>query len=220
MSVPTPGQSSPAHAANNVAADPFVSPDFHVRMRSLSSTSDASATSSTAHSCSDVSALRRPRSGQQWPRSDFRVQFLRMRTIPLRWLAVLLCLTTTFLVWRWPPPSTKVFTIHIDRQFSTSASGVLRPYDSAGSSQTDFEQWLKENSEDALPRNTMWWRSPPPKPRAAIISLVRNEELQGIMQSMRQLEQHWNRKYQYPWVFFNEKPFSDEFKVPNRGFCL
>jgi len=34
-----------------------------------------------------------------------------------------------------------------------------------------------------------------------------------LMQSMRQLEFHWNRKYQYPWVFFNDEPFSDEFKV-------
>lgn len=33
------------------------------------------------------------------------------------------------------------------------------------------------------------------------------------MQSMRQLEYRWNRKYRYPWVFFNEKHFSDEFKV-------
>jgi len=35
------------------------------------------------------------------------------------------------------------------------------------------------------------------------------------MQSMRQLEYQWNRKYQYPWVFFNDEPFSDEFKVGN-----
>lgn len=51
------------------------------------------------------------------------------------------------------------------------------------------------------------------RPRAALISLVRNSELPGLMQSMRQLEFRWNRKYQYPWVFFNDEPFSDEFKV-------
>ena len=37
------------------------------------------------------------------------------------------------------------------------------------------------------------------------------------MQSMRQLEFHWNRKYQYPWVFFNDEPFSEEFKVSARA---
>jgi hypothetical protein len=51
------------------------------------------------------------------------------------------------------------------------------------------------------------------RPRAALISLVRNSELPGIMQSMRQLEYHWNRKYRYPWIFFNDEPFSEEFKV-------
>lgn len=37
------------------------------------------------------------------------------------------------------------------------------------------------------------------------------------MQSMRQLEHQWNRKYQYPWVFFNDEPFSAEFKVRDVG---
>ena len=30
---------------------------------------------------------------------------------------------------------------------------------------------------------------------------------------MQQLEWHWNHKYQYPWVFFNNEPFSEEFQV-------
>ena len=51
------------------------------------------------------------------------------------------------------------------------------------------------------------------KPKAALISLVRNQELDGIIQSMTQLEYHWNHKYQYPWVFFNDEPFNDDFKV-------
>ena len=51
------------------------------------------------------------------------------------------------------------------------------------------------------------------KPRAALISLVRNQELPGLMQSMRQLEYQWNRKYNYPWIFFNDEPFTEEFKV-------
>lgn len=65
--------------------------------------------------------------------------------------------------------------------------------------------------------NLLGFLTPPfsPKPRAALISLVRNSELPGLMQSMRQLEYRWNRKYQYPWIFFNDEPFSDEFKVWN-----
>lgn len=47
---------------------------------------------------------------------------------------------------------------------------------------------------------------------ATLISLVRNEELEGIIRSMKQVEVSWNRKYNYPWIFFNEVPFTDEFK--------
>lgn len=31
--------------------------------------------------------------------------------------------------------------------------------------------------------------------------------------SMRSLEARWNRRYGYPWVFLNDEPFDEEFKV-------
>ena len=62
-------------------------------------------------------------------------------------------------------------------------------------------QWLQDNSDDRhavgkalFPQWSIVGRHR--RPRAAIISLVRNTELPGIMQSMRQLEFRWNRKYQ------------------------
>lgn len=30
--------------------------------------------------------------------------------------------------------------------------------------------------------------------------------------SMVDLERTWNHKFNYPWTFFNEVPFTDEFK--------
>ncbi len=66
---------------------------------------------------------------------------------------------------------------------------------------TDPTRWLRENSNDRHAiqastfshfKNTVYDR----RPRAAIISLVRNTELEGMMQSMRQLEYRWNHKYQ------------------------
>lgn len=47
---------------------------------------------------------------------------------------------------------------------------------------------------------------------ATLISLVRNEELEDLLSSMRQLEETWNHKFNYPWTFFNDVPFTDEFK--------
>lgn len=48
--------------------------------------------------------------------------------------------------------------------------------------------------------------------KATIISLVRNSELDQLLQSMRDLERTWNSKFNYPWTFFNDVPFTEEFK--------
>jgi len=47
---------------------------------------------------------------------------------------------------------------------------------------------------------------------ATLLALVRNEELDGMLQAMGDLERTWNHKFNYPWTFFNEVPFSAEFK--------
>ena len=47
---------------------------------------------------------------------------------------------------------------------------------------------------------------------ATLLSLVRNEEVDGMVQAMRDLERTWNSKFNYPWTFFNDVPFSEEFK--------
>lgn len=47
---------------------------------------------------------------------------------------------------------------------------------------------------------------------ATLLALVRNEELPGMLSSMRDLERTWNHKFNYPWTFFNDVPFTDEFK--------
>jgi alpha 1,2-mannosyltransferase len=75
------------------------------------------------------------------------------------------------------------------------------------------DQWLSDYTGDThtVQKGGMLARTN--KPKAALISLVRNQELDGIVQSMTQLEYKWNHKYQYPWVFFNDEPFSEEFKV-------
>ena len=67
--------------------------------------------------------------------------------------------------------------------------------------------------------------------KATLVSLVRNNELGGIRDSMKQLEYAFNRKAgvcsqrplaelrlikafpQYPWVFLNDEEFTDEFKA-------
>lgn len=50
------------------------------------------------------------------------------------------------------------------------------------------------------------------KPKAAFVVLVRNEELFEILPSIKNVEAKFNHQFNYPWVFFNEKPFTEEFK--------
>lgn len=48
---------------------------------------------------------------------------------------------------------------------------------------------------------------------ATFVILARNGDLKGIMKSMKQLEDRFNRRYNYPYVFLNEESFSDTFKT-------
>lgn len=47
--------------------------------------------------------------------------------------------------------------------------------------------------------------------------LARNSDVDGAVRSVRELEDRFNRHFNYPWVFLNEEPFTDEFK---RYVCL
>ncbi|TFK54856.1 glycosyltransferase family 15 protein [Heliocybe sulcata] len=47
---------------------------------------------------------------------------------------------------------------------------------------------------------------------ATFVFLCRNSDLAGVVTSMQQMEDRFNRKYQYPWVLLNDEPFTDDFK--------
>ncbi|MCJ1467176.1 hypothetical protein MMC07_005799 [Pseudocyphellaria aurata] len=68
--------------------------------------------------------------------------------------------------------------------------------------------------EGHLWRNDEYGADNPNAPRinATLLALVRNSEADGMVQSMRDLERTWNSKFNYPWTFFNDEPFNDEFK--------
>ncbi|CAG7937450.1 unnamed protein product [Penicillium nalgiovense] len=48
---------------------------------------------------------------------------------------------------------------------------------------------------------------------AAFVVLVRNQELDGILQSIRSIERHFNQWFHYPYVFLNDADFDEEFKA-------
>ncbi|KAJ8295603.1 Glycolipid 2-alpha-mannosyltransferase [Rhodotorula toruloides] len=48
---------------------------------------------------------------------------------------------------------------------------------------------------------------------AAFVALVRNGEREAMRDSMRSVESRFNRRFGYPWVFLNDEPFDEDFKV-------
>ena len=42
--------------------------------------------------------------------------------------------------------------------------------------------------------------------------LARNGDLSGVVKSVKQMEDRFNKRFRYPYTFLNEEPFSDKFK--------
>lgn len=51
-----------------------------------------------------------------------------------------------------------------------------------------------------------------PRANAAFVVLARNRELDGVIQSVKSIERHFNRWYHYPYVFLNDGEFDENFK--------
>ena len=51
-----------------------------------------------------------------------------------------------------------------------------------------------------------------PRANAAFVVLARNKELEGVIQSIKSIERHFNRWFHYPYVFLNDGDFNSTFK--------
>ncbi|KAF2748892.1 glycosyltransferase family 15 protein [Sporormia fimetaria CBS 119925] len=51
-----------------------------------------------------------------------------------------------------------------------------------------------------------------PRANAAFVVLARNQEMEGIVQSIKSIERHFNRWFHYPYVFLNDGEFNSTFK--------
>ncbi|KAI1333543.1 alpha-1,2 mannosyltransferase KTR1 [Xylariaceae sp. FL0016] len=57
-----------------------------------------------------------------------------------------------------------------------------------------------------------------PRANAAFVVLARNKELDGVIQSVKSIERHFNRWYHYPYVFLNDGEFNQTFKDIIRNY--
>jgi len=51
-----------------------------------------------------------------------------------------------------------------------------------------------------------------PRANAAFVVLARNKELDGVIQSIKSIERHFNRWFHYPYVFLNDGDFNETFR--------
>ncbi|KAF8206838.1 nucleotide-diphospho-sugar transferase [Mycena galopus ATCC 62051] len=54
--------------------------------------------------------------------------------------------------------------------------------------------------------------APPRRANATFVILARNSDLEGALLSVRGLEDRFNRRFGYPYVFLNEEEFTEDFK--------
>ena len=88
-----------------------------------------------------------------------------------------------------------------------TGTGFVRP--KTGGSLKGIDPLL--NPEKGPP-GRLWGPGEAEKTSATLLSLVRNNELEGMVSAMRDLERTFNHKFNYPWTFFNDEEFSQEFK--------
>jgi len=64
------------------------------------------------------------------------------------------------------------------------------------------EYYLKQNHTDPQGR----------KANAAIVILARNGDINGVVSSVKQMEDRFNKKFNYDYVLLNDQPFEESFK--------
>lgn len=72
-------------------------------------------------------------------------------------------------------------------------------------------QPVNDRPQDYNSTGTNSTLDPNRRANAAFVVLARNSDLEGVLSSVRQMEDRFNRYYGYPYVFLNEVPFTEKF---------
>lgn len=103
-----------------------------------------------------------------------------------------------------PPPQAGT-SIDPDKEAERLASG--RPAEIPGETKWNPIPELKAGS------------APGPRQNATFVTLARNSDIWEISKSIRHVEDRFNHRYNYDWVFLNDQPFDDEFKRITTNLC-
>lgn len=99
---------------------------------------------------------------------------------------------------------------------STGGSSSSSNTGSSSGSSSVSHQDLGEAPMALTPADDGWSNligtAPGPRMNATFVTLARNSDVWDIARSIRQVEDRFNRRYNYDWVFLNDKPFDNTFK--------
>ncbi|EDO18508.1 hypothetical protein Kpol_2001p9 [Vanderwaltozyma polyspora DSM 70294] len=102
-----------------------------------------------------------------------------------------------------------------DLMLSEKSRNVVSSYDSIRRRSVTQKLKLSTNTyDDGALEDAKNFRNDPTTPvkqNATLLMLVRNWEVQGALQSMRSLEDRFNKEYNYDWTFLNDVPFDKVF---------
>lgn len=95
---------------------------------------------------------------------------------------------------------------HTDYGRATSLSSLTQKFSHSSSSSPSTDDIYRSSELPGLNETFL------PRANAAFVILARNSDLEGAIKSVRSIEDRFNRRHQYPYVFLNEEPFTDAFK--------
>jgi mannosyltransferase len=142
--------------------------------------------------------------GHGSPRFAFFRRRIRLKgnssiSIPLGFVLLFPCLVIVFIL--------LLFVRH-----PSSPGGILIPAGTPPSIRKISEKHDKVFATGCMPIDPAEIAKAP-RANAAFVVLARNKELDGVIQSLKSIERHFNRWWHYPYVFLNDGDFDEDFKA-------
>ncbi|KKK12740.1 hypothetical protein P175DRAFT_081361 [Aspergillus ochraceoroseus IBT 24754] len=137
--------------------------------------------------------------GRKFPRFAFFSRRIRLKgnssiSIPLGFVLLFPCVVIVLIL--------LLFVRH-----PSAPGGILIPAGTPPSIRKISEKYDKVFATGCLPIE----KTDGPRANAAFVVLARNKEIDGVIQSLKSIERHFNRWYHYPYVFLNDADFDDAF---------
>jgi len=115
------------------------------------------------------------------------------------------------------------YSLNRGSPISNNGAASVIPRNDQGTSPDGPEQVVVEHGEKAEPVDNQEDSHAPVKSsnkaagakgtvKAALVALARNSDIASMSNSIKQIEQRFNKNYNYDWVFLNDEPFDSDFK--------